>query len=71
MAESLSGQSTQTSFDEGIARFTWLMLRFILVMVPLVFVINGVTKGNCIAAKPRSAGSNGLLEVTAARPPGH
>src|SRR4029079_6740768 len=44
MAQSLSGQSTQTSFDKGIARFTWLMLRFILVMVPLVFVINGMTK---------------------------
>ena len=46
MAESLSEQSTQTAFDNGIARFTWLMLRFILVMVPLVFVINGLTKGN-------------------------
>lgn len=45
MAESLSEQTTQTAFDQGIARFTWLMLRFILVMVPLVFVINGLTKG--------------------------
>ena len=46
MAESLSEQPTQTAFDKGIARFTWLMLRFMLVMVPLVFVINGLTKGN-------------------------
>ncbi len=46
MAESLQEQSTQTAFDKGIASFTWLMLRFILVMVPLVFVINGLTKGN-------------------------
>ena len=45
MAESLSEQPTHTAFDRGIARFTWLMLRFILVMVPLVFVINGLTKG--------------------------
>jgi P-type Mg2+ transporter len=45
MAQLLSEQSTQTAFDKGIARFTWLMLRFILVMVPLVFVINGLTKG--------------------------
>ena len=37
---------TQTAFDRGIARFTWLMLRFMLVMVPLVFVINWVTKGS-------------------------
>ena len=46
MAQSLSEQPTQTAFDKGIAQFTWLMLRFILVMVPLVFVINGLTKGN-------------------------
>jgi Mg2+-importing ATPase len=45
MAQSLSEQRTQTAFDKGIARFTWLMVRFILVMVPLVFVINGLTKG--------------------------
>jgi Mg2+-importing ATPase len=43
MAESLAEQQTQTAFDKGVARFTWLMLRFIMVMVPLVFVINGVT----------------------------
>ena len=41
---------TQTAFDKGIAQFTWLMLRFILVMVPLVFVINGLTKGNWVEA---------------------
>ena len=46
MAQSLSEQPAQTAFDRGIARFTWLMLRFILVMVPLVFLINGLTKGN-------------------------
>jgi Mg2+-importing ATPase len=33
-----------TSFDRGVSRFTWLMIRFILVMVPLVFLINGLTK---------------------------
>jgi len=46
MAESLAAQSTQTAFDKGVLRFTWLMLRFIIVMVPLVFFINGLTKGN-------------------------
>jgi len=46
MAESLSEQRTQTAFDKGIASFTWMMLRFMFVMVPLVFVVNGVTKGN-------------------------
>ena len=50
MAQSLSNQETQTAFDRGIARFTWLILRFVVVMVPLVFVINGLTKGNWVEA---------------------
>ncbi|MEX2112218.1 MAG: magnesium-translocating P-type ATPase, partial [Pirellulales bacterium] len=50
MAHSLSEEPTQTAFDKGIAQFTWLMLRFILIMVPLVFIINGLTKGNWVEA---------------------
>ena len=44
MARSLAGQQEETSFDRGVKKFTWLMIRFMLVMVPLVFVINGLTK---------------------------
>ncbi|WP_290542637.1 magnesium-translocating P-type ATPase [Aestuariivirga sp.] len=40
----------QTSFDRGIAGFTRLMIAFIAVMVPLVFLINGLTKGSWIEA---------------------
>ncbi|HTN76664.1 MAG TPA: magnesium-translocating P-type ATPase, partial [Pirellulaceae bacterium] len=46
MAQSLTEQPEESAFDKGITRFTWLILRFIFVMVPLVFVINVVTKGN-------------------------
>jgi len=46
MATSIVSQPVQTSFDRGVSRFTWLMIRFILVMVPLVFLINGLTKHN-------------------------
>jgi P-type Mg2+ transporter len=46
MAGSITGQQVETSFDKGIKRFTWLMLRFMMIMVPLVFLINGFTKGN-------------------------
>jgi P-type Mg2+ transporter len=42
----LMRQRVQTSFDKGINSFTWLMIRVMAVMVPLVFVINGLTKGN-------------------------
>lgn len=46
VAEALVGPEVQTAFDRGVSRFTWLMIRFIAVMVPSVFVINGLTKGN-------------------------
>lgn len=44
MAGSIIGDRPQTSFDAGLNRFTWLMMRFMAVMVPLVFLINGFTK---------------------------
>jgi len=44
MARSLVGQPVQTAFDKGVKKFTWLMIRFMAVMVPLVFFINGLTK---------------------------
>jgi P-type Mg2+ transporter len=44
IASTLVGEPVQTSFDRGVSHFTWLMIRFIAVMVPLVFVINGLTK---------------------------
>ena len=50
VAGAIADRRVLTSFDKGITRFTWLMLSFILVMVPLVFVINGVSKGNWLEA---------------------
>ena len=44
MASSIIGEEETTSFDQGMNRFTGLMIQFILVMVPLVFLINGLTK---------------------------
>ncbi len=46
MAEALPGATALTAFDRGISQFTLLMLGFMAVMVPLVFLINGVTKGS-------------------------
>jgi Mg2+-importing ATPase len=44
MARSITGERVQTSFGQGLNRFTWLMMQFMIVMVPLVFLINGFTK---------------------------
>ena len=44
VAHSVVGRQVETAFDKGVKKFTWLMIRFMVVMVPLVFVINGITK---------------------------
>jgi Mg2+-importing ATPase len=44
MARSISEERVLTSFDLGLNRFTWLMIKLMAVMVPLVFLINGFTK---------------------------
>jgi P-type Mg2+ transporter len=44
MAGSITGVRVPTSFDAGLNRFTWMMMQFMAVMVPLVFLINGFTK---------------------------
>ena len=50
LADSVMETREQTAFDKGISRFTWLMLRFVCVMVPAVFLINGLTKGDWLEA---------------------
>jgi Mg2+-importing ATPase len=50
MAEAIGEEPVPTAFDRGISHFTWLMLRFMAVLVPLVFVINGLTKGSWVQA---------------------
>jgi Mg2+-importing ATPase len=44
MAGAIAEEPPPTSFDEGLNRFTWLMIHLMMVMVPLVFLINGFTK---------------------------
>ena len=46
LAGSLADQEVETAFEKGVKKFTWLMLRFMAVLVPLVFLINGLTKHN-------------------------
>ena len=46
LADKLGTKREPTSFDQGINAFTTLMMRFMLVMVPLTFLIVGLTKHN-------------------------
>lgn len=50
LAASIMGEREQTSFDKGINKFTWLMIRFMMVMVPAVFFLNGLSKHNWLEA---------------------
>ncbi|MEM3422774.1 MAG: magnesium-translocating P-type ATPase [Candidatus Bilamarchaeaceae archaeon] len=46
IAESLQHLQVKTEFDKGIEGFTILMIKFMLVMVPLIFLINAITKND-------------------------
>ena len=50
LAGSIVGQRVLTSFDKGINQFTWLMISFMAILVPLVFLFNGISKHNWLEA---------------------
>lgn len=50
LAKTISGSKPRTSFDKGVNGVTMLLLRFMLVMAPLVFMINGIFKKNWVEA---------------------
>ncbi|UIL53347.1 MULTISPECIES: magnesium-translocating P-type ATPase [Pantoea] len=50
LAASLTGSRPQTAFDRGVNSVSRLLIRFMLVMVPVVLLINGFTKGDWMDA---------------------
>ncbi|KAI4455994.1 cation transporting atpase [Holotrichia oblita] len=44
MAKNVGEKPAQTSFEKGVNAVSWLLIRFMLIMVPIVFFINGLTK---------------------------
>ncbi len=50
MTKIISGQRPPSSFDIGIKKFAKLMLYFMAIMVPLVFLLNGFFKGSWFEA---------------------
>lgn len=50
ISQNLTREKTDTNFDKGIASFVWLMVRFMVVMVLLVFLIVGLTKHDWMEA---------------------
>ena len=50
LAEKLMSRREATSFDKGVHDFTWLMIRFMIVMVSITFLIVGLRNHNWIEA---------------------
>lgn len=50
MAKDISEDAIQTSFEKGVNSVSWLLIKFMLIMVPIVFFINGITKGDWLEA---------------------
>jgi Mg2+-importing ATPase len=50
LAKGLVGRRAETAFDIGVQKVSWLFIRFIAVMVPIVVLINGLSKGNWVEA---------------------
>ena len=50
MASEVAHEAVETSFSKGVNAVSWVLIRFMLVMAPLVFVANGITKGDWLSA---------------------
>ncbi len=46
LAKSIVGTRSQTAFDRGVNSVSHLLIRFMLILVPVVLLINGFTKGD-------------------------
>ncbi len=50
IAEDLNKEVTKTSFEKGVNSVSWIIIKYMLIMVPIVFFINGFAKGNWLEA---------------------
>ena len=50
IAKDLSNKKVVTNFEKGINSVSWILIRLMLVMVPIVLFINGFTNGKWIEA---------------------
>ncbi len=44
LSKAIVGKRAETSFDKGVNKVSYLLIKFMLVMVPLIFLINGFVK---------------------------
>ena len=50
IAKNLTREKPKTNFDKSLERYAWLVIKFMLVLLPLVFLINGFFKDDWLSA---------------------
>ncbi len=50
ISKSIVGDRPETAFDIGVNKVSFLLIRFMLVMVPIIFVVNGLVKNDWMEA---------------------
>lgn len=50
IAQSLNKKPIVTSFEKGVNSVSWIIIKYMLIMVPIVFFLNGITKGDWLSA---------------------
>ncbi len=50
ISQSIVKKNPENNFDIGIRSISWMLIKIMMIMVPLVFLINGLTKGNWVEA---------------------
>lgn len=50
IAKQLSAKPLPTSFEKGVNSVSWILIRFMLIMVPVVLFINGISKHDWLGA---------------------
>ncbi|HJA25496.1 MAG TPA: magnesium-translocating P-type ATPase [Candidatus Fournierella merdigallinarum] len=50
LAKELNAKPPKSTFEKGVSAVSWVLIRFMLVMVPVVLFVNGFTKGDWLQA---------------------
>ena len=50
LTSSMAQEAPETNFTKGVNSVSWVLIRFMMAMVPVVFFVNGITKGDWVAA---------------------
>lgn len=50
MAKEITGKRTKTNFEKSVNSVSWVLIRFIMAMIPVVLLVNGFTKGDWFQA---------------------